>query len=159
MLGYVWLCCSAKVQVGGPIVGNMKRIIALFCLALTVAPVGAQAETLRDLVQGAEAAVVVRIGGDQDRRRRDRDDREDRGNNNGGSNWRDSRDDNRGGNDRREDRNDGRINRAMSIASSRGRVLDAGQQSGSIFWVRVATPNGRVDLLVDADSGRIVGER
>jgi hypothetical protein len=135
----------------------MKRIIALFCLALTVAPVGAQADTLRDLVQGLDTAVVVKIGGDQERRRRDRDDRDDRGNN-GGSNWRDNRDDDRGGN-RREDRNDGRIKRAMDIARSRGQVLDAGQQSGSIFWVRVATPNGRVDLLVDADSGRIVGER
>ena len=136
----------------------MKRILALFCLALTVAPVGAQADTLHDLVQGLDTAVVIKIGGDQERRRpgRDRDDRDDRGN--GGSNWRDSRDDDRGG-DRRENRNDGRINRAMAIASSRGRVLDAGQQSGSIFWVRVATPNGRVDLLVDADSGRIVGER
>lgn len=138
----------------------MKRIFALFCLALTVAPMGAQAETLRELVQGLDSAVVVKIGGEQERRRpgRDRDDRDDRGNN-GGSNWRDSRNDDRGGNDRREDRNDGRIRRAMDIARSRGQVLDAGQQGGSIFWVRVATPNGRVDLLVDADSGRIVGER
>lgn len=138
----------------------MKRILALFCLALTVAPIGAQADTLRELVHGLDAAVVVKIGGEQERRRpgRDRDDREDRGNN-GGSNWRDSRDDDRGGHDRRENRNDGRINRAMAIASSRGRVLDAGQQGGSVFWVRVATPNGRVDLLVDADSGRIIGER
>ena len=139
----------------------MKRILALFCLALTAAPVGAQADTLHDLVQGLDTAVVIKIGGDQERRRpgRDRGDRDDRGNN-GGSNWRDSRDDDRGGYDRpREDRNDGRINRARAIASSRGRVLDAGQQSGSIFWVRVATANGRVDLLVDADSGRIIGER
>ncbi len=139
----------------------MKRILALFCLALTAAPVGAQADTLHDLVQGLDTAVVVKIGGDQERRRpgRDRGDRDDRGNG-GGSNWRDSRDDDRGGYDRpREDRNDGRINRARAIASSRGRVLDAGQQSGSIFWVRVATANGRVDLLVDADSGRIIGER
>jgi hypothetical protein len=138
----------------------MKRILALFCLALTAAPVGAQADTLHNLVQGLDTAVVIKIGGDQERRRgRDRDDREDRGNR-GGSNWRDSRDDDRGGYDRpREDRNDGRINRARAIASSRGRVLDAGQQSGSIFWVRVATANGRVDLLVDADSGRIIGER
>lgn len=136
----------------------MKRILALFCLALTVAPVGAQADTLRNLVQGLDTAVVIKIGGDQERRRgRDRDDRDERGNG-GGNNWRDNRDDNRGG-ARGENRNDGRINRAMAIASSRGRVLDAGQQSGSIFWVRVATPNGRVDLLVDADSGRIVGER
>ncbi|MBP2157780.1 MULTISPECIES: hypothetical protein [Asticcacaulis] len=140
----------------------MKRILALFCLALTVAPVGAQADTLHDLVQGLDTAVVVKIGGDQERRRpgRDRDDRDDRGNN-GGSNWRDSRDNDRGGAARREDRNDGRIGQAMAIARSRGfRVLDAGQQSGSIFWVRAAAPDGRrVDLLVDADSGRIVGER
>ena len=54
---------------------------------------------------------------------------------------------------------DGRIDRAISIASSRGRVLDAGPQGGSVFWVRVATDHGRVDLLVDADSGRIIGER
>jgi hypothetical protein len=133
----------------------MKRIIALFCLALTVAPVGAQADALRDLVQGLDTAVVVKIGGDQERRRRDRDDRDN------SSNWRESRDDDRGGNARREDRNDGRIDRAMAVARGRGyRVLDAGQQGGSIFWVRVATPDGRrIDLLVDADSGRIVGER
>jgi hypothetical protein len=138
----------------------MKRILALFCLALTVAPIGAQADTLRDLVQGLDSAVVIKIGGEQERRRpgRDRGDRDDRGNNGGGNNWRDSRDDDRGG-DQRENRNDGRIKRAMDIARSRGHPLDAGQQSGSIFWVRVATPNGRVDLLVDADSGRIVGER
>ena len=49
-------------------VGNMKRIIALFGLALTVAPMGAQAETLRELVQGLDTAVVIKIGGDQERR-------------------------------------------------------------------------------------------
>lgn len=72
----------------------------------------------------------------------------------------------RGGNDRSgggdrggENRRDGRIERAIRIAESRGRVLDAGQQSGSIFWVRVATDRGRVDLLIDTDSGRIIGER
>ncbi|MFT4074249.1 MAG: hypothetical protein QM647_01875 [Asticcacaulis sp.] len=54
---------------------------------------------------------------------------------------------------------DDRINRAMQVAARRGRVLDAGPQSGSVFWVRVATDHGRVDLLVDADSGRIIGER
>ena len=54
---------------------------------------------------------------------------------------------------------DNRINQAIAIASSRGRVLDAGPQGGSIFWVRVATGQGRVDLLVDVDSGRIIGER
>jgi hypothetical protein len=54
---------------------------------------------------------------------------------------------------------DNRINRAMSVAERRGRVLDAGPQGGSVFWVRVATDHGRVDLLVDADSGRIIGER
>ncbi|ESQ73693.1 hypothetical protein ABAC402_18060 [Asticcacaulis sp. AC402] len=71
------------------------------------------------------------------------------------------RGDARGGNRGNENRHDDRINRAIQIASSggRGRVLDAGQQSGSIFWVRVATDRGRVDLLIDTDSGRIIGER
>ncbi|MDI7775373.1 hypothetical protein [Asticcacaulis sp. EMRT-3] len=54
---------------------------------------------------------------------------------------------------------DDRINRAISVARSRGRVLDAGSQGGSVFWVRVDTGHGRVDLLVDANSGRIVGEK
>ncbi len=100
------------------------------------------------------AVINAVLDADQDRwRRHDDDDRRDnrddgRWNNNG-------RDRDRGG----EDRRDNRINRAIDIASSRGRVLDAGQQSGSIFWVRVATERGRVDLLVDTDSGRIVGER
>jgi hypothetical protein len=78
----------------------------------------------------------------------------DRGGPRGGNNDRGGGGD-RGGENRRDDR----INRAIRIAESRGRVLDAGQQSGSIFWVRVATDRGRVDLLIDTDSGRIIGER
>lgn len=54
---------------------------------------------------------------------------------------------------------DDRINRAIQVAGRRGRVLDAGPQGGSVFWVRVATDHGRVDLLIDADTGRIIGER
>jgi len=137
----------------------MKRICTLLALAL-IAAAPAQQAAARPVV--AEAVMGVKIGAvinavldadqdhwrrrDDDDRRDNRDDRDDRWNNNG-------RD--RGG----EDRRDNRINRAIAIASSRGRVLDAGQQSGSIFWVRVATDRGRVDLLVDTDSGRIIGER
>lgn len=61
--------------------------------------------------------------------------------------------------DQGENRRDDRINRAIAAGQARGRVLDAGQQGGSTFWVRVDTGHGRVDLLVDGDTGRIVGER
>jgi len=101
------------------------------------------------------AAIIMKVAfGGPDRKHRGGDDRDNgndqgnRGNNGQGNNG-------RGGGEQR----DNRINRAIAIASSRGRVLDAGPQGGSIFWVRVATDHGRVDLLVDVDSGRIIGER
>jgi len=135
----------------------MKRICTLLALALiAAAPAGqAAARPVGDAVMGVRIGAVLNVAldGDQDRwRRRDDDNR------------RDDRDDGRWNNngrdrDRSEDRRDNRIDRAIAVARSRGRVLDAGQQSGSIFWVRVATDRGRVDLLVDTDSGRIVGER
>ena len=144
----------------------MKRLFAPFCLVLAlVAPASHAAVTPHvsglGLRLGVEIALAADAGDPDKWRRRDGD--------NNNDDRRDRRDDNNSG-DRRggwngggrgggEDRSDNRINRAIAIASSRGRVLDAGQQSGSIFWVRVATDRGRVDLLVDTDSGRIVGER
>ncbi|MBW8883162.1 MAG: hypothetical protein JF615_17650 [Asticcacaulis sp.] len=58
-----------------------------------------------------------------------------------------------------EDRSDNRASRAKAVGDSRGRVLDVGQERGSIFWVKVSTDHGLVTYLVDTDSGRIVGER
>lgn len=58
-----------------------------------------------------------------------------------------------------ENRRDDRINRAIAAGEARGHVLDAGQQDGSTFWVRVDTGHGRVDLLVDGQTGRVIGER
>lgn len=144
----------------------MKRFLAPLCLVLTLvapashavaAPVGGIGLGLK---LGVELAIAADAGDpDKWRRRHDGDD-----NNNNNNDDRGRRDDNNrggwgGGRGGGEDRSDNRINRAMAIASSRGRVLDAGQQGGSIFWVRVATDHGRVDLLVDTDSGRIIGER
>ena len=144
----------------------MKRLFAPLCLVLALtAPVSHAAVAPHvgglGLKLGVEIALAADAGDPDKWRRRD-------GDNNNNDDRRDRRDDNNGG-DRRggwggggrggEDRSDNRINRAIAIASSRGHVLDAGQQSGSIFWVRVATDRGRVDLLVDTDSGRIVGER
>ncbi|MBW8734854.1 MAG: hypothetical protein JF571_11230 [Asticcacaulis sp.] len=143
----------------------MKRICTFLALALiAAAPAGhalarplaadAVAANLGGLKLGAVIAAAV--DGDQDRwRRRNDDDRHDNRDNRDEGRWNNSNGRDQGG----EDRRDNRINRAIDIASSRGRVLDAGQQSGSIFWVRVATDRGRVDLLVDTDSGRIIGER
>ena len=54
---------------------------------------------------------------------------------------------------------DSRINRAIAIGQGRGRVLNAWPQGGSIFIVRVDTPRGRVDMIIDVDTGRIIGER
>ncbi len=54
---------------------------------------------------------------------------------------------------------DNRINRAMAIGQVHGRVLNAWPAGGSLFMVRVDTPRGRVDMLIDVDTGRVVGQR
>jgi len=154
----------------------MKQIWPLLSLALIAAPMAvpavaaAEAPTLRG---GLDEAVMVLASN-----KKDRDDRRNSGSNRQRGN--DNRPDIKQRDDRQDDNHqnrqvqtqrfdrgnggqlqnrDDRINRAMSVASRRGRVLDAGPQGGSVFWVRVATDHGRVDLLVDADSGRIIGER
>ena len=157
----------------------MKQIWPLLSLVLIAAPLAtawaapavaaAEAPTLRG---GLEEAVMVLAAN-----KKERDDRKNSGSNRqrGNDDRRkdDRRNDDRQSRDRqpaaqRTDRGNGgqqlqnrddRINRAMSVAGRRGRVLDAGPQGGSVFWVRVATDHGRVDLLVDADTGRIIGER
>lgn len=161
----------------------MKQIWPLLSLALIVAPLGAAlavpaaaaAETPVLRGGSGEAAMLLASA------KRDRDERRFSGGNRQRGNEdrqkarqrnTDRQDDDRQSRQRqanvqRFDRGNGgqiqnrddRINRAMSVAGRRGRVLDAGPQGGSVFWVRVATDHGRVDLLVDADSGRIIGER
>ena len=128
----------------------MKQFWPLVCAALIALPVGAQARP----VPAREAAVMfLKVAlGDPDRRHRQDDDNNGQGGRNNGQG---NNDHGNGGGEQR----DNRINQAIAIASSRGRVLDAGPQGGSIFWVRVATDHGRVDLLVDVDAGRIIGER
>ncbi len=156
----------------------MKQIWPLLSLVLIAAPLAApgvaaaEAPTLRGGL--GEAVMVLAANKDRDDRRnsggnrqRGNDDRrnEDRRNDDRQNNDRQSRDRqpdaqrfDRGNGGQLQNRDD-RINRAMSVAGRRGRVLDAGPQGGSVFWVRVATDHGRVDLLVDADTGRIIGER
>jgi len=164
----------------------MKQIWPLLCLALTAAPLAASlaapavaaAEPVTLRAGADEAVMILAASKDRDDRRYSGSNRQ-RGNGDRQDNGRrDNRqDDDRQSGDRqsrdrqpavqRFDRGNGgqlqnrddRINRAMSVAGRRGRVLDAGPQGGSVFWVRVATDHGRVDLLVDADSGRIIGER
>jgi len=156
----------------------MKQIWPFLSLVLIAAPMAvpavaaAEAPTLRG---GLDEAVMILADNKKDRdgrknsggnRQRGNDDRPDfRQRDNGHGDDRQSRDRqpqaqrfDRGNGGQLQNRDD-RINRAMSVASRRGRVLDAGPQGGSVFWVRVATDHGRVDLLVDADSGRIIGER
>ncbi len=54
---------------------------------------------------------------------------------------------------------DNRINRAFAIGRGYGRVVNAWPQGGSLYLVRVNTPHGRVDMVIDVDTGRVVGER
>ncbi len=161
----------------------MKQIWPLLSLVLIAAPLAAPAVAAAEgltLRGGADEAVMVLAANQRDRddnrgrsgsnRQRGNDDRQN------DNQQRDNRQNDNRQNDNRQnggqtrdrqvsaqrqggESRDNRINRAMSVASSRGRVLDAGPQGGSVFWVRVATDHGRVDLLVDADSGRIIGER
>ncbi|MGA9658135.1 MAG: hypothetical protein WBQ60_03440 [Asticcacaulis sp.] len=143
----------------------MKQIWPLFCIALLTAPLGAVAlpASAASLLDAAPA-VVIKAGYVPGRKDRDEDRR---GNSRNSDMFRQNfRDDRRSAPQApapqpriREMRRDDRINQAMSIGRSRGHVLDAGPQGGSVFWVRVATDRGRVDLLVDTDSGRIIGER
>ena len=153
----------------------MKQIWPFLSLVLIAAPLAAPAVATADplamraispeMRAGAGARVELAFAPGK----RDRDDRGNSGSNR--QRGEDRRSIDRPDNDRQAQRldrggsrpamenRDDRINRAMSVARSRGRVLDAGPQGGSVFWVRVATDSGRVDLLVDADSGRIIGER
>ncbi len=160
----------------------MKQIWPFLCLVLIATPLAAPATALAEglTLRGSMDEAVVLLASDK----KDRDDRRNSGSNRqrgtddrsrqSDTRQRDTRqgDDSQArdrqpqaqhfdrGNTRQVQENrDDRINRAMSVAGRRGRVLDAGPQGGSVFWVRVATDHGRVDLLVDADSGRIIGER
>ncbi len=153
----------------------MKQIWPLLSLVLIASPLAAPTVAAAGpltLRAGLDEAVMILASN-----KKDRDDRKNSGGNRqrGNDDRRndDSQNNDRQGGDRQnnvqrtdrgnsrpaQENRDNRINRAMSVASSRGRVLDAGPQGGSVFWVRVATDHGRVDLLVDADSGRIIGER
>ncbi len=157
--------------------------------ALAAMPVASQAADIGPgevaLGLGVGAGILIGQQDDDRRHRRDNDDRRDdhrndrdrrengNGGGNGGNDRRDTRDDRGNGRDngnyeRRDNRagaygggeqRDDRIGRAMDIGRSQGRVLNAWPQGGSLFMVRVDTPRGRVDIIVDVDSGRVVGER
>lgn len=135
----------------------MKAILPLFCAALILAPVGAEAAS------GVSGAGVLKVAaefqrwGNKHRGDGDNDGNNGNGDNNGGHR-RDGGDNGGQWGGNRGQQRDNRINRAMDIARSRGTVLDAWPMGGSMFGVRVATDHGRVDLTVDTDSGRIVGE-
>ncbi len=144
----------------------MKSISSLFCavllgaFALAAVPVASQAAVQADGLRIGLSVGLLIGQQDDDRRHRRHDD-----NNNGNGGYGDRRDNrgdnNRGGYDRGGggEQRDDRINRAISIGQSRGRVLNAWPQGGSLFMVRVDTPRGRVDMVIDVDSGRIVEER
>ncbi|MGZ3304275.1 MAG: hypothetical protein ACXU8U_00320 [Asticcacaulis sp.] len=131
----------------------MKPIWPILCALLCAVPAGAmpaRADAGVAAVDGLRLGLnlVLGVAQQEDDRRHRRDERDDR------------RDDRRDGRDRDGgEQRDDRINRAIAIASSRGRVQDAGPMGGSLFWVRVTTDHGRVDFIVDTDSGRIVGQR
>lgn len=141
----------------------MNKLLPLLCAALILVPVGAEAGQRVSLGAGLGLAGIVKVSAGFDQRwgkHHGGGDNNGDGqqNNNGDGNghrggWGDGDNGQRGGEQR-----DNRINRAMQIASSRGRVLDAWPMGGSIFGVRVATDHGRVDLTVDTDSGQIIGE-
>ena len=151
----------------------MKRIPLLLCAAVLAAmPVATQAGGLAFGQASDGLSVGLGVGllmgqQDDDRRHRHHED-------NGEHRGEDRRGDDRRGEDRRDDRynapppppayggddrRDDRIGRAMAIGRGQGTVINAWPQGGSLFLVRVNTSRGRVDMIVDVDSGRIVGER
>jgi len=139
----------------------MKQIVPLLSLILALTPLAltpTQASAMGvKLDINADGSVQVAFGDDRkDRRKNDNggDHHDQNDNGNGQASWRDDRGSNDNGGAR-----DNRLDQARNIASSRGRVLDAGPLGGSRFWVRVASDRGRVDIIVDTATGRIIGER
>lgn len=129
----------------------MKQLRTLVCTALIALCMGGEAHAAMWFQAKGAVAHDQRFrnqgnsGGDRD---------SGQGRNNGGDRqqW-------NGGGGWDEDRGDNRAARAKAAVSGKGRVLDVGQESGSVFWVVVSTDHGRVTYLVNADTGRIVGER
>jgi len=134
----------------------MKPSALLLGILLTAAPLAAG---WAPYVQAAGSLDA----GDQQRHRRDNDDDDPRRRPPQPSDDQQQQRRPQGGYDqpqpRREERRDDGINRAIAAGQSRGRVLDAGPQNGSVYWVRVDTGHGRVDLLIDGATGRVIGER
>ena len=153
----------------------MKLIPPLLCaLTLAAMPMASRAESQSEALRiGLGVGLLMGQSDDDRRRHRDepppqngrRDDRRDERRDvppppPGGGAYRGYE----GGYDRRAaggggEVRDERINRAISIGQGRGRVLNAWPQGGSLFVVRVDTPRGRVDMIIDVDTGRVVGER
>ena len=136
----------------------MKQVWPIVCaLVIALSPGGgAHADGLLQVKASLSMDPRFRAGdrdhGDRGGDHGNRNDRDNGGQGNGGgrSDW--------SGNDGfGENRNDDRINQAvaMAIAARGGRKLDAGQLSGSVFWVRLSTAQGRVDVLVDVDTGDV----
>ncbi|MDV6331909.1 hypothetical protein [Asticcacaulis sp. 201] len=142
----------------------MKQIVPLLCLAVAAAPLAPVSASAHDLLASqtpashlsylalTEPAVVIKAGyvprkgdrQDQDGRRNGGDDR--------GENRRD------GGDDRGENRRDDRMSEAIAVASRRGDYINAWPAGGSVFRVRVSTPQGRKDVYVDVNCRCIVRE-
>ena len=162
----------------------LKTLALALCAALVLGPDAAGAGPLLGLDTGivkVSADTSALWGGQRWKQHRDDNDNNgdhndhgNRGNNDGNGHWNGDgdhgrNDDNRGqwnggprggnggggGGGQRDDR----INRAIDIGRSRGEYIKAWPAGGSLFWVRVQTGQGRVDLLIDADSGRIVDQR
>ena len=162
----------------------MKSILPLFCAAvlgvtaLAATPVASRAAGVGEDGLSVGLSVGLWMGQQDDDRRHRRDnggdrkpdDRRDNGNDrrdNGGDHREppvvyDRRDAGGGGYDRRGgggEQRDNRINRAIAVGQGYGHVVNAWPQGGSLFLVRVNTPHGRVDMVIDVDTGRVVGER
>jgi uncharacterized membrane protein YkoI len=54
---------------------------------------------------------------------------------------------------------DSKLRTAVAIAEGRGRVIRADPMGNGLFRVRVERDGRRVDLTIDANSGRILSER
>lgn len=54
---------------------------------------------------------------------------------------------------------DAKLRTAVAIAESYGRVIRADPMGNGLFRVRVERDGRRVDLVIDANSGRILSER
>jgi len=141
------------------IIGLMKNKSIHLCVffaisALVVGLTSSHAHAQIKVSHAANADQWVGVGLDQDDQRRDRRPESQSNDRFARQNLRDYSESNQA-----DEPRDSKLRIAVAIAESRGRVIRADPLGNGIFRVRVERDGRRVDMTIDANSGRILSER